>query len=232
MKRRHWTPADDARMRELYPHRSTEAVARQLKRSVSAVYGRADKLSLNKSEAYLASPDACRLRRGDNVGAAFRYPKGHVPANKGLRRPGFAPGRMSATQFKKGAPPHTTLPLGSEVTRKGGYVWVKVSESRVPARRNWEPKQRAIYEATRGPVPPKHIVIFRDGDRKNFAAENLALLSMRANAARNTIHNYPPEIVRATQLRAVLVRAINKRQPPPKARLGRPPKQRHQENAA
>jgi len=26
-----------------------------------------------------------------------RYEKGNVPANKGLRRPGYAPGRMAST---------------------------------------------------------------------------------------------------------------------------------------
>jgi len=58
-------------------------------------------MGLTKSAAYLASPAACRLRKGDNVGAARRFRPGHVPANKGLRRPGWSTGRMAETQFKK-----------------------------------------------------------------------------------------------------------------------------------
>src|SRR3954468_22797336 len=101
-KRRYWTAQDDAQMRELYPHLSTADVARRINRTVPSVYARADKLDLAKSAEYLASPAACRLRRGDNVGAEFRFKKGQTPQNKGLRRPGWGPGRMKETQFKKG----------------------------------------------------------------------------------------------------------------------------------
>lgn len=100
--KRLWNPEDEELLQARYPHEPTAPIAKALRRSVSAVYLRAKLLGLAKSAAYLASPAACRLRRGDQVGAAFRYPKGHVPANKGLRRPGWAPGRMSETQFRKG----------------------------------------------------------------------------------------------------------------------------------
>jgi hypothetical protein len=46
---------------------------------------RAHALGLEKTEAYRASPAACRLRRvgSEHPGRATQYPKGHVPANKG-----------------------------------------------------------------------------------------------------------------------------------------------------
>jgi hypothetical protein len=69
--KRLWSAEDDAIMRERYPHESTKAVASALGRSVSATYNRADILGLCKTEEYLASPEACRLRRGDNIGAAI-----------------------------------------------------------------------------------------------------------------------------------------------------------------
>jgi hypothetical protein len=49
-------------------------------------------MGLRKSAEYLAGPEACRLQRGDSVGARTRFSAGHVPANKGLRRPGYFPG--------------------------------------------------------------------------------------------------------------------------------------------
>src|SRR3954469_12004177 len=100
--KRLWSDQDDELLRALYPDTPNTELAQRLRRSVHAVYARAEKLGLYKSQAYLASPQACRLRRGDNVGARFRYRKGHVPANKGLRRPGWGPGRMRETQFEKG----------------------------------------------------------------------------------------------------------------------------------
>lgn len=88
--RRCWTRKDDKQLRALYPDLPTADVAKQLGRTYTAICGRAGNLGLHKSAAYLASPAACRLRRGDNPGIPHRYPKGHVPANKGLRRPGYS----------------------------------------------------------------------------------------------------------------------------------------------
>lgn len=57
-------------LRTLYPKISTKHLARSLGRTESAIYGKAAGMGLRKSAEYLASADACRLRRGDNVGAA------------------------------------------------------------------------------------------------------------------------------------------------------------------
>jgi hypothetical protein len=70
--KRLWSRKDIALLRARYPHESTSEVARVLRRSLSAIYGRAQLLGLVKSAKYLASPAACRLRRGDNVGARCR----------------------------------------------------------------------------------------------------------------------------------------------------------------
>ena len=53
-----------------YPNTPTKALSRLLRRSESSVYQCARNLGLRKSAEYLAGPDACRLRRGDNIGAA------------------------------------------------------------------------------------------------------------------------------------------------------------------
>src|SRR5262245_45486941 len=111
--KRLWEPEDDALMRARFPHEPTPRLAGALRRTVPSVYNRAKKLGLTKSVEYLASPAACRLRRGDNVGAAFRFKKGQVPANKGLRRPGWHAGRMRETQFKKGQTGIRYMPIGS-----------------------------------------------------------------------------------------------------------------------
>ena len=43
--------------------------------------------------------------------------------------------------------------------------------------KNWKPKQQIVYEQHYGPIPPKHKVIFADGDRFNFNPDNLILVS-------------------------------------------------------
>lgn len=36
-----------------------------------------------------------------------------------------------------------------------------------------------LWEAANGPVPPDHVVIFGDGNRRNFDPENLLLVSRK-----------------------------------------------------
>lgn len=213
--KRLWEPEEDALLRELFPDLPTVVVARRLRRTPSATSVRAAFLGLHKSAAYLASPHACRLRRGDQVGARFRFQKGHVPANKGVRRPGWAPGRMKTTQFKPGmrsgkAAQHY-MPIGS--TRLvDGYVYRKVSDvPNVPYTVNWKAEHRLMWEAEHGPVPAGHALTFANGDPSDVRLENLTLLSRRELMARNTIHNLPPALAHTVQLLGALHRQIRRR---------------------
>ena len=210
-----WEPADDEQLRTLYPDTPTPDVARALGRSICAIYGRVGTLNLRKSAAYLAGPHAYRLRRGDNVGKAYRFAKGHVPANKGMRRPGWGPGRMKATQFKKGqcsgqAARHL-MPLGS--TRLiDGYLYRKVSAVRnVPYSVNWKPEHYLLWIAAYGPVPNGHKLRFVDGDRTHVWLENLELVTAASMMRRNSIHNLPPELDKTIQLLGALNRQIRRR---------------------
>ena len=100
--RRFWTERAIATLSRDYANLATWKVARAVKRPIWQVYAKAFALGLKKSAAYMASPDACRWRRDSSGGIPYRFKPGHVPANKGLRRPGWAPGRMRETQFKRG----------------------------------------------------------------------------------------------------------------------------------
>jgi hypothetical protein len=214
--KRLWNAEDDDLLRERYPNEPTKALAAELRRTVSSVYARAEKLHLNKSAEYLASRDACRLRRGDNVGAKYRFGKGHVPANKGLRRPGWSPGRMRETQFKKGqlngVAAMRFMPTGS--TRiLDGYVYRKVSDTpNVPWTRNWQLEHRRVWEEANGPIPRRHALVFINGDRTDIGLWNLECVSRRELMARNTVHNLPKELVSTIQLLGCLNRQINKRE--------------------
>lgn len=133
LRQRRWSRADLARLRRFYPNLPARKLKCLFNRTASSLYGTAKKLGLSKSAEYLASPEACRLRRGDQVGAPYRFPPGHVPANKGLRRPGWFAGRMRETQFKKGHrnenhPTRAWKPIGTERVNCYGYLERKVTE--------------------------------------------------------------------------------------------------------
>jgi len=215
--KRLWNPADDETLRRRYPHTRTSTLAQQLRRSLSSVYVRAAGLGLHKSAAYLASPDACRLRRvGDeHPGKATQYRKGNVPLNKGLRRPGWSPGRMRETQFKKGsrsgkAAQHW-MPIGS--TRLiDGYVYVKVADvPSVPYTVNWLPLHILEWERVNGPLPAGSVLVFRNHERMDIRLANLECITRRELMARNTVHNLPKPLAQAVQLLGALNRQLRRR---------------------
>jgi len=208
-----WTEAQLSKLRSLYPHKATAQVAKLLGHPLAGAYGMAQRLGLHKSAAYLASSAACRLRRGDNLGGAHRFGKGHVPANKGLRRPGYAPGRMAETQFKKGQRSRNCLPVGTVKGDGDGYLRIKVSAVRNGnggSDKAWEFIHRRVWEAAHGPIPKSHRIWWKDRDHANCALENLELLSGAEHMARTTIHNYPPELEHTIQLAGALKRRIRR----------------------
>lgn len=112
-----------------------------------------------------------------NNGLTGRFPKGHVPANKGTHPPTV--GRMGETQFKKGGLPHNTKPIGYERITKDGYIEVKVKmrPSSPLCNDNFVLKHRLVWEKENGPIPKGYTVYFLDGNKQNCAIENLALIS-------------------------------------------------------
>jgi hypothetical protein len=99
-RKKFWADWEREYLREIYPKFPTSVVAEIFRRSVSSINGQAGKEGLQKS------PEGRGwLRKGETSPGCERawFPKGHIPANKGVKRPGWAPGRMRETQFRKGA---------------------------------------------------------------------------------------------------------------------------------
>jgi len=209
--RRFWTDQEREVLRARYPHEKTERIARDLGRPLPAVFAMAAQLGLKKTPEYLETPDACRLRRGGNVGAEHRFQKGHVPWSKGKHY--VAGGRSAETRFKKGQHPHTWKPLGS--TRiADGYLQRKVTDTGYPPR-DWVAVHRLVWIAANGPIPPGYAVAFLAGRATTVEAEitldALELVSRRDLMKRNTVHNLPKELAQVVQLRGALNRQINQR---------------------
>ncbi|MGD9825176.1 HNH endonuclease signature motif containing protein [Desulfobacter sp.] len=123
-------------------------------------------------------------------GRTGHFPKGNKPWNAGSKGQGLTgPNKGS---FKKGDIPGNTKPLGYErIDSKDGYVLVKVAEPNphTGAATRFKHKHIHIYEQEHGPVPEGMVVIFRDGDRRNFDPGNLEAIT-RSELARLNQYGY------------------------------------------
>lgn len=77
------------------------------------------------------------------------------------------------------------VPIGSE-HRYGGYTMIKVDDKatgtkkdRRSYRENWKPKHVWVWEQHNGKLPPKHQIIFLDGNHENFSPENLMAIPLQ-----------------------------------------------------
>lgn len=212
--RRRWRKAEDTTLVRLYPDTPTAEIARRLDRTVGATYQRAAHLGLAKSAAYLAGPNACRLRCGQNIGAASRFAPGHVPANKGLRRPGWGPGRMKSTQFRKGERRGVAVrlykPIGTERVSKDGYRERKVNDG-LPLQARWRAVHLLVWEAANGPIPKDRAICFVNGDKSDIRLDNLTIILRADLMRRNSVHNLPAPLPQAIQLLGALNRQIRRR---------------------
>ena len=190
-KRKVWTAADAWMLRAFYPHIGNEILARRLGCTVAALYRRAHQLGLHKSQIFLDSPDSGRTRPGDTRGAAYRFQKGHVSQNKGLRRPGYFRGRMRETQFRKGQSPHNEMPLWSFRFNSMGYLMLKTGKPAPKPNDGWEWVHKLIWEQANGPIPAGSRIWWKDRDHGNCALANLEILTAVEHMARTTIHNFP-----------------------------------------
>lgn len=203
MTRRRWTEAEDATLRARYPHELTREIAADLGRTTCATYERAQKLGIHKAPGFLGQgPD----RSGAQASTAGRFQPGHRTWNKGVSYQ--AGGRSAETRFKPGLKTHTWRPVGSERIRYDGYRERKIMDTGYPPR-DWVPVHRLLWEERHGPVPPGHVVVFRNGDKTDIRADNLECVTRAEVAHRNRIWTrYPREVAEAQLLRGAIKRRL------------------------
>ncbi|MDB5777555.1 MAG: endonuclease [Herbaspirillum sp.] len=206
-----WTDEDNAILCARYPHERTSVVAEALGRRLAQVYQHAAKMRLSKSPEFLASPASGRTN--GRQGAGTRFTKGIIPWNKGTHFD--SGGRSVETRFKPGKMPHNTLSIGSYRVDKDGTLQRKVSEAKGNNSKRWRGVHELVWIAQHGPVPPKHIVVFKSGKRtailEEITLDSVECIGLAENMKRNTRHNYPKELSDLMQLRGAITRQINKR---------------------
>lgn len=210
-----WTEDQLDLLRTFYPNFKTEDIAFMVGHSLHSVYRKANSLGLKKTDEFVAAESARQMNRPDHPARACRFQKGLVPWNKGVKGVAGVQEACRATHFKPGQMPHNTLPIGSLKLDKDGVLLRKVSNNKGNNSARWRSVHELVWVEANGPVPPKHMVVFRPGMKTNVLEEitidKVECISLAENMKRNTRHNLPPELNEVIQLRAVLTRHINKR---------------------
>lgn len=120
-------------------------------------------------------------------GRTGRFEKGQKGWNIGIR------GYMGAnvTSFKKGNLPHNHKPLWSERIDKNGYIEISVPEKNpyTGFATRYKHKHVWIWEQANGKKPKGSVIVFEDGDNRNFEPENLILVT-RAELLVMNLHGY------------------------------------------
>jgi hypothetical protein len=137
------------------------------------------------------------------------FPKGMISHNKGVPMTNEMREKIAHTWFKKGNLPHNTRKgdglVFSDRKDKNGtlYRHVKIDHGK------WQYYHRYVWEQANGKIPPKHNLIFLNGDKFDFRLENLKLLSNKELMSKNSIRNYPKAVVELLLLNAKLKRTLN-----------------------
>lgn len=221
-----WTAEMDAELRRRYPDDVAQDIAHALGVSLSALYQRAQRLRLTKSEAFFASDKAARIQRGctDPRMAATRFQKGMATHNKGRPQSEWMPpesaAKCSRTQFKVGRPAHEArnyVPVGTEKidSTRGALVRKITDDPAIVPSMRWRPVHVLVWEAAYGPIPAGRICIFRPGLKTLVASEitpdRLELVTPAENMRRNSYQTrYPKDVALAIQARGALTRVINR----------------------
>lgn len=192
--RKSWTEKEVSVMLTMYPDHLTEDLLPFLPgRTVSKIIGKASLMGLKKSALFFSKPESGRISKINEIGVATRYQKNCAGWNKGMKREDYlseaAIMKMKSSEFKKGQDPHNTVAIGSERMTVDGYVEVKVRHLKdgSGANKNFELKQRLIYEQHYGPISKDMIVEFKDRNKLNFDINNLELRTRRENLLANTM---------------------------------------------
>ncbi len=215
-----WSSHDDEILRTNYPMWPGFLVAHLIGCTETSLYQRAKRLGVEKHPDHWKNPMGYLWAGfGHPNSIAARIKPGTPPPNKGIKRPGWSPGRMSETQFKKGRAAHEArnyVPIGTEkIDPKRKVLMRKVTDDPTifPVKR-WRPVHVMAWEAEHGPIPAGSVCVFKPGQKTFIAAEitpdRLELVTHAELMSRNTIHNQPAEIRKAMQMRGALNRAINR----------------------
>lgn len=207
--RKLWTDDELVTLRELYPYMRSHDIADRIGCTRNQVLGKAKRLDLKKNKEAIARMARQAMDDPTHPGRKHQFKKGIDPWNKGSHY--AAGGRSVETQFKKGNTAFNKAPINTERERSDGYLVRKLTDTGV-TRRDFVCVHHIVWQEAGREIPLGYALVFKDGNKRNFALDNLELVTRAELMRRNSAHNHGPEIFKLHQLQGAITRQINKRQ--------------------
>jgi hypothetical protein len=204
-----WTPAEVDVLQKRYASEDTAEIAKLIGVTPYQVFTKASSLGIRKTKKFLRALGQAMADRAPESVKKTRFQPGHPAWNKGKKFQ--SRGQMAETQFKLGAKPHSYAQIGSERQSKEGYLQRKLTDTGYPPS-DWVPVHHIVWMEAGNQRPKRsEVLVFRDGNKRNFSLANLELISRKELMCRNSVHRHGSGITMATQLRGALNRIIKRR---------------------
>lgn len=192
--RKKWTEQETAEFIQMYPTTTSKQMANYFNVPLSKIYARANFLGVNKNKEWLYQYYKDNFTGHPDT----QFKPGAKSWNKGKK--GLQIGGIK-TQFKKGATPHNTKPIGYRSYRDG-YLVERVAKG-------FEFVHVMLWRQHYGDVPQGLFVVFKDGNKENLTIDNLELINRKQLMRRNSIVNLPDELREVINIKRQITRKIN-----------------------
>jgi hypothetical protein len=211
MKR--FTPEEDQYISNNYLTLNLQEMADHLNRALGSVFGRMERIGLVVPAEIKLERLQQSFKRLEESGKISRFPKGHVPANKGQKMSPEMYEKCKGTMFKPGQIPATCVHFGKpylhQRIREDGNVerlwFIQESTNKRSAYLAYLCRKNGIDLTGKKPI-------LKDGFDHSRAPtfEDIMIVTNAENMRRNSLHRYPPEVVKLCQLKGALQHQINK----------------------
>ncbi|MFT5760911.1 MAG: hypothetical protein ACI8WA_000012 [Polaribacter sp.] len=185
-----WKEEEKTEFKKIFATVSNPELAIKFECTINSVTHLSSKLGLKKSIEFKKQMVSKNFLE---AGKKTRFNPGDVPHSKGRKREEWMSKegvlKMNKTQFKKGSVPHNHKELGNERVTKDGYIEIKVNDFHgEKSKKNYQLKQRIVWEQHNGPIPKKMNVAFKESASKTeFTVDDLYLESNIENMNRNAM---------------------------------------------
>lgn len=208
-----FTPEMDRILLEHYPHKTNREISEMLggmkPRSFTP---RALALGVTKTKETL-NRTYVEAMAATGKGRKGQFKKGNKPWNDGIK--GYTTNGQRG-HFKNGNKPPTWVPVGTERLSTNAknrpdasrYLRRKVAEPDV-----WKLVHHIVWEDKFGPIPEGHVVIFKDGNSRNFDPDNLDCIPRKDLSLMNAT-KLPAEYLPIFHISRELEKAINEKESP------------------